>query len=150
MSEKSELLTFLNIIGGTGRTVTVTDVDGKDYTLSVVVPAARQLRIAAAIEALLSEEAVRGMLVEVAQITSEGAAGNDMIGPVLKLVRLALRDNTEKIERILNDLCALAFPTLPTPAMERFELQEVIKAIVPFGARNLRDLFTAVAGKQPE
>lgn len=138
----SEIAKFLSILGGTGRTITVCDVSEKEYTFSTMLPAVRQLELAAILDAALSEDMIRAGFNEI-QAISEQATGNH-VAALYRMVRAILKaDNRLKVLATLDALVAKGYPDAPTPASEHFELQEVLRMLLPFVSRLLHAVSTA-------
>lgn len=149
MSTDSELSNFLSILGGTGRTVTVEDIHGQSYHLSVILPAVRQLELAAAFDEALGEESLRGAF-NALQAVAGDSQGDQIRGLIRGAKVILAADNRTKILSILDKLTQKAHPTVPAPACENFELQEVLKMLLPFVGRILRGVSTAVPARTSE
>lgn len=138
----NELANFLSILGGTGRTVTVEDVNGTPYTLSTVLPARKQLEVAAAFDVALEDSVIRGAFNAIQEVSKE--TGGDQILALVRFARLILKaQNQEHILSLLDQLVLKAHPALPTPASDHFEIQEVLRMLLPFGSRLLSAVSTA-------
>jgi hypothetical protein len=138
----SEIANFLGILGGTGRTVTVCDVSENEYTFSTMLPAARQLELAAILDAALSEDMIRVGFNEI-QAIAEQATGNH-VAALYRMVRAILKaDNRAKVLDTLDKLVAKGYPDAPAPASDHFEIQEVLRMLLPFVSRLLHAVSTA-------
>ena len=147
---QNELSNFLSILGSTGRTVTVEDIDGKTYEVKTVLPAGRQLELAAAIERALDDDTVRSAF-DALQTVSKQASGDNVLA-LIKFGRLLVAsDNHANVLGTLDALVKTAHPALPQPASEHFEIQEVLRMLLPFVSRLFRAGSTAgQAGKPAE
>ncbi len=138
----SELANFLSILGGTGRTVTVEDVEGKTYTFSTILSARRQLEVAAAFDEALTDATIRSAFDAVQEVSQE--TSGDQILALVKFARLIVRaQNRNRILTLLDKLVEKAHPDAPVPASDKFEIQEVLRMLLPFASRLLSAVSTA-------
>lgn len=144
----SELTNFLAILGNTGRSVKVEDVSGTSYVVPTVLPAGKQLELVAALDDALDDATLRGAFDAVQSVARD--TGGDQVAALLRFVRLLLKSkNRAVVLSLLDRLVALAHPLLPQPAQDHFEIQEVLRMLLPFASRLLTVLST-VAVKTDE
>ena len=142
MAEQNELSNFLSILGTTNRIVTVEDVDGKIYNVRTVLPALKQLELAEAMDRALGEDTIRRAFDVLQNVSRE--SGGDQVLALIRFARLIVAaENRSKVLGVLDALVATAHPVLPAPASERFEIQEVLRMLLPFVSRLLRGASTA-------
>lgn len=138
----NELANFLSILGATGRTVTVEDTTGQSHTLSTVLPARKQLEVAAAFDEALDDETIRGAFNAIQEVSNE--TKGDQILALIRFARLILKaQNRDRVLDLLDRLVAKAHPGLSAPASDHFELQEVLRMLLPFASRLLSAVSTA-------
>lgn len=145
----SELKTFLSILGPTDRSVIVHDCADNAYEVCTVLPARRQLEVAAVFERVLEDEVVRAVFDAIQQVASE-AKGDQVIVLTRLARRLLQTENRERVLALLDDLVARVNPALPKPAQDHFELQEVLRLLLPFVSRLLTALSTDGPRKSAE
>lgn len=142
MPEQNELSNFLSILGTTDRTVTVEDIDGKTYTVRTVLPALKQLELADAMDKALGEDTIRRAFDALQNVSRD--SGGDQVMALIRFGRLIVAsENRSKVLGVLDALVATAHPALPAPASEHFEIQEVLRMLLPFVSRLLRGASTA-------
>lgn len=131
----NELTNFLAILGDPGRTVTIEAVDGTVYTVPTVISARRQLELAAVLDQALDDATIASAFATVQNMSQDGV---EPIRALLGFVRTMIRsENRDRILATLDRLMTVAYPDLPTPASDHFEVQEVVKALLPFASRLL-------------
>lgn len=148
MAEQNELSNFLAILGTTNRSVTVEDVDGKTYHVKTVLPAIKQLELAEAMDRALGEDTIRRAFDALKAVSGESSG--DHVMALIKFARLIVAaGNRATVLGVLDALVKTAHPALPQPASEHFEIQEVLRMLLPFVSRLLRGASTAVQASNP-
>lgn len=148
MAEQNELSNFLSILGATDRSVTVEDIDGETYTVKTVLPAIRQLELAEAMDRALGEATIRRAFDALQNVSQE--SGGDQVMALIRFGGLIVASaNRSKVLGTLDALVATAHPALPAPASEHFEIEEVLRMLLPFVSRLLRVASTAVQASKP-
>lgn len=125
----NQLENFVGIFGAVGRTVTITNIAGQDVTISTLLPARKQFVMAERLARLLEHSAIRAELSRIQEVKGE---------PVAAIVRfVSTMVSAEVREEILSALDEIMELVGVPDATNQYEIQEVVKALIPFAARPL-------------